>query len=308
MTSIMLLVRNEDWPIAAQPAVAGAEKVLAPTVVKFDAKGKALTELETIQKKQPVVDILPWGKWVQLETNTPDGKLAKLMLETVILRLHRTFMADPPNISMVRQGKDISMRTKERFAKAALVIPIFFRKAHSMVMEGEQSGVRPRNGVNCLVEWQRRPVTKTDKEKFGTEKEDVVVNVFVAPEIRVPKAMPNESLEWTTSEELHPFWFVKRAQPWDTSNMELIFVAASHIIACDCKALVEAGGSDKPVTEVAQVSYACLVNTEDIEPDTELILAWSQKAVKAAEKPARQKNAYDQLADREAKAKKARLR
>ena len=168
--------------------------------------------------------------------------------------------------------------------------------------------MRPRNGVNCPVHWTRRPVSKLDKEKYGNDVEDVHVNVFVGPEMKVPKGKPNEALEWTKSEELHPFWFVKRCQPWDKSNMELIFLAASHIIACDCKALVQAGGSDKPVTEVAQVSYACLVNTEDIEPDTELILAWSQKAVKAVPKAAKQKNAFDQLADGEAKAKRARLR
>ena len=121
--SIMLLVRDEDWPIAAQPAVAGL--VLAPHVAEFDGKGKALTELATIQKKEPVVDILPWAKWVELETKTADETFAKLMLENVILQLHRTFMADPLNISMVRQGKDIAMRAKERFPKAKLVIPVF---------------------------------------------------------------------------------------------------------------------------------------------------------------------------------------
>ena len=108
------------------PAVAGAEKVLlAPTVVKFDAKGKALTELATIQKRELVVDILPWAKWVQLETKTSDEKLAKLMLETVIVQLHRTFMADPPNLSMVGKGKDIAMRAKGRFPRTQVVIPMF---------------------------------------------------------------------------------------------------------------------------------------------------------------------------------------
>ena len=145
-----------------------------------------------------------------------------------------------------------------------------------------------------------------DKQKYGNDVEDVFVKVFVGPEAKVPKGKPNEALEWTMSEELHPFWFVKRGQPWDTSNMELIFLAASHIIACDCKALVQAGGSDKPVTEVAQVSYPCLVNTVDIEPDKELTLKWSQQAVKATPKAPKQKNAFGQLADSEVKAKKAR--
>ena len=143
-------------------------------------------------------------------------------------------------------------------------------------------------------------------KKYGGEEDDVTVKVFVGPEVRAPKGKPNEALEWTMSEELHPFWFVKRGQPWDTPNMELIFLAASHIIACDCKALVQAEGSDKPVTEVAQVSYPCLVNTVDIQPDQELILSWSQQALRGPQTKTKQNNAFDQIADKEAKAKKAR--
>ena len=107
---------------------AGAEEILAPTVVRLDAHGRAVSQHTTVQKKQVAIDALPWAKWVELETKTADETFAKLSLENVILQLHRTFMADPPNISMVRQGKDIAMRTKERFPKAKLVIPIFSGK------------------------------------------------------------------------------------------------------------------------------------------------------------------------------------
>ena len=120
----MLLVRNEAWPIA-EPAVAGAKVVLAPTVTKFDAEGRATTELATVQKKTVAIDILPWAKWVELETPCPDDKLAKLMLETVVRQLHRLFMADPPPIAMMRIGKVIQMRAKEPIAKGKCVIPIF---------------------------------------------------------------------------------------------------------------------------------------------------------------------------------------
>jgi len=142
MTSIMLLVRTEDWPIAAQPAVAGAEKVLlAPTVVKFDAKGKALAELATIQKRELVVDILPWTKWVQVETETPDEKLARLMLETVIVQLHRTFMADPPNISMVRKGKRLQCGRRKGH-------PYFFQEA-------TRHGYGGRTGGSATSQWRQ---------------------------------------------------------------------------------------------------------------------------------------------------------
>ena len=103
-----------------------------------------------------------------------------------------------------------------------------------MVMEGEQGGVRPRNGVQCTVDWARKSVSERDKEVHGDDVEDVSVDVFVAPEVRSPSGMPNEALQWTRSAELHLFWFVKRAQPWETSNMELVYVKMDQIIASDC--------------------------------------------------------------------------
>jgi hypothetical protein len=165
---IMEHVRNDAWPIA-EPAVAGARVVLAPTVTVIDAAGKAQTELATVQqKKTDPVDVLPWAKWVELETPCPDGKLAKLLVETAIHQIHRPFMANLPPIAMMRIGKRIEMRTKEAIPKGQCVIPIFFRRSSSMVMEGEQGGVRPRNGVNCKVDWQRRSVSSVEVEAFGS--------------------------------------------------------------------------------------------------------------------------------------------
>ena len=136
-----------------------------------------------------------------------------------------------------------------------------------MVMDGEQGGVRPRNGVNCTVDWTRRSVSPSEIEEFGELVDEVSVNVFISPEMKTPKGMPNEALEWTCSEELHPFWFVKRGKPEDKPNMKLMFLSTSQILACEIRDLVEAGVSVKPIMEVAQLTYPCLVNTVDITLD-----------------------------------------
>ena len=133
------------------------------------------------------------------------------------------------------------------------------------------------------------------------------VNVFVGPEVKAPKGKPNEALEWTMSEELHPFWHVKRGEPEDKKNMKLVFLLTSQILACDTNALSVMGASVKSVMEVVQIGYPCLVNTVDVGADEELILEWSQLAVKkAAPKSEKKKNAYDQLAEAAAKAKRAK--
>ena len=175
-----------------------------------------------------------------------------------------------------------------------------------MVMEGEQGGVRPRNGVHCKVDWTRRSVSSAEIEEFCELVDEVSVDVFIAPETKVPKGTINENVEWTLSEELHPFWHVKRGQPEDKKNMELVFLSASKILACDIKALSKKGASVKNVMEVAQIQYPCLVNTMDVGLHEELILEWSQLAVKGPANSEKGKNAYDQLVASETKAKKAK--
>ena len=176
-----------------------------------------------------------------------------------------------------------------------------------MVMEGEQGGVRPRNGVNCKVDWQRRSVSSVEVEEFGELVDEVSVNVFIAPEVKVPKGTVNEAVEWTMTEELHPFWYVKRGQPEDQKNMELVFLSSQQILACDTGDFrTKKGASLKNAMEVSQVKYPCLVNTMDVEPNAELILEWSQLAVKGPPKAEKVKNCYDQLLASEKSAKKAK--
>ena len=111
-----------------------------------------------------------------------------------------------------------------------------------MVMEGEQGGVRPRNGVNCKVDWQRRSVSSVEVKEFGELVDEVSVNVFIAPEVKVPKGKLNDAVEWTMTEELHPFWYVKRGQPEDKKNMELVFLSTQQILACDTEEMRANGG------------------------------------------------------------------
>ena len=177
-----------------------------------------------------------------------------------------------------------------------------------MVMEGEQNGVRPRNGVYCNVDWTRRPASQAEIEKFGDTEEEVDVPVFIAPEIKVPRSNYNMTLDWTQNEELHPFWFTKRAKPLtvDIPNMELIYLPVQQILAVDLKALVKAKHTHKPITEVAIIQYPCLVNTVVIEPGSELILKWEQQAVKGPAKQAKGKTAFDQIEEAQNKSKRAK--
>ena len=177
-----------------------------------------------------------------------------------------------------------------------------------MVMDGEAGGVRVRNGVNCKVDWTRRSVSSAEVEEYGELLDEVSVNVFIVPEMKQPKGNVNEALEWTMTEDLHPFWYVKRGQPEDKTNMELVFLPTSQILACETKALKDRGASVKSVMEIVTIQYPCLVNTVDLGADEELVLEWSQLAVQGTPKSAKGQTAFDQLEREEMKKKKARLK
>ena len=106
------------------------------------------------------------------------------------------------------------------------------------------------------------------------------MKVFISPEWKLPKGDINESLDWTKTEELHPFWFIKRAKPLhDIPDMEPIYRPVSHILASGFEASVKAEVKVKPVTEVVVITYPCLVDTLVIGPGSELILKCEQISV-----------------------------
>ena len=255
------------------------------------------------KKKGTSVDVLPWPKCVEFKTPYPDNHRSKLLLEAAIRQLHRPFVEYPPPISMVRAGKRIEMRATERLAKGKCVIPIFFRKPDSMVMEDDQCGARPRNGVCCTVYFTRHLESIAETVRSGEFAAEASVNVFIAPEVKVPKGKVNTALAWANG-ELHPFWLVKRGVGPEKTNMKLVYLSTSNSLACDTRALSVMGASVKSVGEIALIQYPCLVNSVDVEKDEELILAWSQEAVLAPKK--KKKDDYDQLSAAASKAKKSR--
>ena len=82
-------------------------------------------------------------------------------------------------------------------------------------------------------------------------------------------------LDWTNSEDVHPFWFTKRAgKNDDAANMEMIYDSVVHVIACPFEALVKAKAKVLSQTYTFTVSYPCLVNTVPMLAGKEAILNW----------------------------------
>ena len=138
--------------------------------------------------------------------------------------------------------------------------------------------------------------------------EEFEMPVFISPELKAPRNIFNSSLGWTNNEELHPFWFIKRTKPLhgDIPNMELLYFPMQQILACEFVDVVTAKPKRKPITEVDWIRYPCLVNTKVIEPGSELILKCEQLVVKGPAKQTKGNIAFDQIAQAETKANRAR--
>ena len=103
-----------------------------------------------------------------------------------------------------------------------------------------------------------------------------------------------KGLEWAPSDNVHPFWFIKRtATDEDEPNADIVYQEVTHVLACSFKAVSsELAEQLKTFT----VSVPCIVNTKPIESGAEVILKW-----KLPQKRDKRKNeasgetAYDQL-------------
>ena len=89
----------------------------------------------------------------------------------------------------------------------------------------------------------------------------------------------DESTDWTTTEEMHPFWFLVRGKEHDKTNMEMVYNNVQNVMTCDPLELLAKGAPVRTTTECFHVEFPCLVNNVDLAADTELILKWKQEAV-----------------------------
>ena len=313
--SVVLNLAKKYVVDASFPATIGAHSashsaVLTPTVIEMDPQGRAVAEHATVSPLSNIVptEAIPWAKWVELEASPDEAeeKMGKCLLESTIRSMHGHILKLTFPLFWLGKGKVVQALTTESVAVGALVRPLFFWRPHSMVMENEP-GVRHPKGVTCTVEWATDP-SALERSK-GLEVKEVKLNVFISPDYKLPKAKSND-FDWTKTEDVHPFWFIKRSgKEEDVANMPTLYEEVTHIIAGSYKALVKAKAKVIPQTYTFTVSYPCLVNTVPIPAGKEVILNW--KAAKRGDKgngDAKRKTALDQIAQEDKKQRKAKTK
>ena len=126
--------------------------------------------------------------------------------------------------------------------------------------------------VKILAAWATTP--SQQEVDCVMEDNSVETYVHVLPELKLPKA----GGKVTKTEEVHPFWFIKRTDKDESvANMEMVFDDWTQVVASPLKALVKANAKVTPATYTSSVSLPCLVNTVPIMAGEEVILKWKAK-------------------------------
>ena len=282
-------------PTAASSVVTG-KPVLVPKVIRMDEEGRPLSQHETLTiKKKQEVETIPWSSWASEQTKRDVNSMAKMLLSLGMASVHGNDITPKP-IALVRKSSSIQALTTDSLQTRQLVIPLFFKKQSSVVTVGDGTPIHPK-AVCAKVSWTAAP-TVCEKEA-GLECANTDVKVYVQPELKLPMK-GDKGLEWAPSDNVHPFWFIRRTEKDGDEakeNADLVYQDLTHVMACSFKPLSSAVAELTPSTETFSVSVPCIVNTRPIEAGAEVVLKWRlQQRNDKRKNEGSEETAFDQLA------------
>ncbi len=149
----------------------------------------------------------------------------------------------------------------------------------------DEGGPRHEKAVSVRVSWRQQP-SEYMRDVGKDDCAEVEVQVSVQPELKLPKSGA-KGKEWTKTEDVHPFWFIKRTDKDESeANTTLISQDVTHVMACSLQALARGQAKVGHATNTFSVSLPILVNTLPIKAGEEVILKWKTKPEKIIRRPA----------------------
>ena len=250
--------------------------------------------MKMVSKKQVAVDTIPWITWAEKHTQRNDRDMAKLMLMLAMGMLHDNATTEIP-IACVRKGPVIQALATRTIEAGELVVPLFFKKQSSMVSAGNGVAVHPK-AVCAVVSWAVT-LSESDREagmEGGASQRSE--SVHVQPELKLP-TKGEKGLDWTVSDAVHPFWFIKRTEKDESqANAHLVFQDVTHVMACSFQPLSSGVVALALATDTFTVTLPCIVNMQPIAIGGEVILKWKPPPEKR-KNTATETNAFDHIAN-----------
>ena len=125
---------------------------LEPKAIQMDAHGRPMSQHELVQLARTAVEDIPWGTWAELVTKPKHNEMAKMFLYLAMTTVHGHVLSSLP-IALVRKGNIIRALATRDLKVGELVVPLFFNRQNSMVMDDE-GGPRHAKGSmrTCLLD------------------------------------------------------------------------------------------------------------------------------------------------------------
>ena len=182
-----------------------------PKATVFDDEGRPTTQHETVtSSKENEVESIPWTTWAEKATQPDSGSTAK-MLVSLSVRSVNAHLDGPIPISLVRKGNAVQALATKGVRVGGFLVPLYFRKDSSMVVHPAVAGSIHPKAVTTEVSWAL-PISELEKEAGVENGGEERIAVCVPPEVKLPTQNDKGGWVWTQSDNVHPFWLIKRTK------------------------------------------------------------------------------------------------
>ena len=231
----------------------------------------------------------------KLVNDSPSNTAKRVLLHS-IFTVTQQMRRNLPPVKLTKKKNSLSVVAEKDLEKGELVIPLFIRRSTSILTE-DTWGSNHGKSIAVDLEWKEANI----KERFeDCGIEEPITHSFcliVKEESRLPPP-DSEPEQWTGSEDLHPFWLIRR-EPKNESkhNFQLQKQTIQSSTIMDWEELALQGAKTPHVGAGAltvYVWYPFIVNTKDIRKDEEVVLH-NDREEPTKDKKRKEMNAFDQL-------------
>jgi len=161
---------DENKKAGDKPAVA-AQKVLA-TPLELDNKGRTVTEHAQQAPSQPKVQEYQWQVWYDKYARKEDTSAIAKRIFFNAAHIVNNHFEEPLPIVIFRNKGAVEVRTTKELPKRTLLVPLFARKATSVVMEGE-NGFDAHKTMTVKVSWDSGSASQLHETRTIYVKEEM---------------------------------------------------------------------------------------------------------------------------------------
>ena len=281
----------------SKPTAAVAADLL-PVASQMDDRGNMIGSHETVTiKGRSIVEEveMPFRQWLDTRmVNEKAPDTARRVLQQCIFQVTQSMRLSKWPVRIVKRKNLLSVVAEEDLGAGDLILPLFCRRPTSILVDEE---VREplHKSIPVDVEWEEANISARAAAMGVETPIQHSITLRVNPELRLP--LSNDSPgDWSGSEDLHPFWAVKRQKEGIEINSKIMRNIVELTTAFQLDELQRQGAKISGLEGVMIYCwYPFIVNTKPISKGDEVVLETFSDAPRKDMKRPREVNAYEQL-------------